>query len=364
MEYPLAVKRFYLAIEQAKEYGLLGKNILDRGFDFDVEVRRGAGAFVSGEETALIASIEGKMSEPRPRPPFPAVKGLWGKPTNINNVETWADIPVIILKGAKWFGSIGTPASKGAKVFSLAGKVFNTGLVEVPMGITLRRVIFDVGGGMPNGKKFKAVQTGGPSGGFIPESLLDLPVDYESLTQAGAIMGSGGMVIMDEDNCMVDVAKYFVDFLRNESCGKCTPCRQGLPTLLQVLSNITNGKGKEGDIELLQEICETLKDAALCGLGQTAPNPVLSTIKYFRDEYELHIREKRCPAHVCRGLIRYVVDEEKCLKDGHGCDVCRKNCPDNAIVGELNYAHRINPDLCTKCGLCHELCRFEAISVE
>jgi NADH:ubiquinone oxidoreductase subunit F (NADH-binding)/(2Fe-2S) ferredoxin/NAD-dependent dihydropyrimidine dehydrogenase PreA subunit len=364
MEYPLAVKRFYLAVEQAKEYGLLGKDIFGTGFDFDIEVRRGAGAFVSGEETALIASIEGKLSEPSPRPPYPAEKGLWGKPTNINNVETWANVPVIILKGAKWFSSIGTETSKGTKVFSLAGKVFNTGLIEVPMGITLRKVIFDIGGGIPNGKKFKAVQTGGPSGGFIPESLLDLPVDYESLTEAGAIMGSGGMVVMDEDNCMVDVAKYFVDFLRNESCGKCTPCREGLPTLSKILTDITEGRGKEGDIELLQEICETLKDTALCGLGQTAPNPVLSTIRYFRDEYEAHIKEKRCPARVCRELIQYYIDEEKCVKDGRGCDVCRKNCPENAISGELNRAHTINPELCTKCGLCFELCRFNAIKIE
>ncbi|MCP2520216.1 NADH-quinone oxidoreductase subunit NuoF [Candidatus Aminicenantes bacterium AC-335-B20] len=364
MEYPLAVERFYIAVQQAKEYGLLGKDILGTGFDFDIEVRRGAGAFVSGEETALIASIEGKLSEPRPRPPYPAEKGLWGKPTNINNVETWANIPVIILRGAKWFSSIGTKTSKGTKVFSLAGKVFNTGLIEVPMGITLRKIIFDIGGGIPNGKKFKAVQTGGPSGGFIPESLLDLPVDYESLTEAGAIMGSGGMVVMDEDNCMVDVAKYFVDFLRNESCGKCTPCREGLPALSKILTDITEGRGKEGDIELLQEICETMRDTALCGLGQTAPNPVLSTIRYFRDEYEAHIKQKKCPARVCRELIRYFIDEEICVKEGHGCDVCRKNCPENAISGELNRAHRINPELCTKCGLCFELCRFNAIKIE
>jgi NADP-reducing hydrogenase subunit HndC len=364
MEYPLAVKRFYLAVQQAKEYGLLGKDIFGTGFDFDIEVRRGAGAFVSGEETALIASVEGKLSEPRPRPPYPAEKGLWGKPTNINNVETWANIPVIILRGAKWFSSIGTKTSKGTKVFSLAGKVYNTGLIEVPMGITLRKIIFDIGGGIPNGKKFKAVQTGGPSGGFIPESLLDLPVDYESLTEAGAIMGSGGMVVMDEDNCMVDVAKYFVDFLRNESCGKCTPCREGLPVLSNILENIIKGKGEEGDIELLQEICETMRDTALCGLGQTAPNPVLSTIRYFRDEYEAHIKEKKCPAHVCRDLIQYYIDEERCVKEGHGCDVCRKNCPENAIIGELNHAHKINAELCTKCGLCYELCKFNAIKIE
>ncbi|MFQ6083229.1 MAG: NADH-ubiquinone oxidoreductase-F iron-sulfur binding region domain-containing protein [Candidatus Aminicenantia bacterium] len=364
MEYPLAVKRFYLAVEQAREYGLLGKNIFGTNFDFDIEVRRGAGAFVSGEETALIASIEGKLSEPRPRPPYPAEQGLWGKPTNINNVETWANIPVIILKGAKWFSSIGTETSKGTKVFSLAGKVFNTGLVEVPMGITLRKVIFDIGGGIPNNKKFKAVQTGGPSGGFIPESLLDLPVDYESLTEAGAIMGSGGMVVMDEDNCMVDVAKYFINFLKNESCGKCTPCRESLPTMLKILTGITEGKGKEGDVELLQELCVTLKDTALCGLGQTAPNPVLSTIRYFRDEYEAHIKEKKCPAHVCRELIRYYIDEEKCVKKGHGCGVCRKNCPEDAISGEKNQAHTISLDLCTKCGLCFDVCRFNAIKIE
>lgn len=365
MEYPLAVKRFYIAIEQAREYGLLGKDILGTGFNFDVEVRRGAGAFVCGESTALMASLEGRVGEPRAKYIHTVEYGLWNRPSCLNNVETWVNVPVIILKGAKWFTSIGPGdvtdnpwgGSKGTKVFSLAGKVHNTGLVEVPMGITLRKIIFDIGGGIPNDKKFKAVQTGGPSGGFIPESLLDLPVDFDRLTEVGSMMGSGGMVVMDEDNCMVDIAKYFINFLKGESCGKCVPCREGIRNMLTILTNITEGRGKEGDIELLEELSEWMKAAALCALGSSAPNPVLSTIKYFRDEYEAHIRNKKCPAGVCKELIQYSIDREKCT----GCMACIKVCPEDAIRGEKKKPHTIDQNKCIKCGTCYDICKFNAI---
>jgi NADP-reducing hydrogenase subunit HndC len=371
MEYPLALKRFYIAIDQAREYGLLGKDILGKGMDFDIEVHHGAGAFICGEETALINSIQGLVGEANAKYVYPAQSGLHGKPTIINNVETWANIPQIILRGAKWFSSIGTDAvegvkggSKGTKVFSLVGKVNNTGLVEVPMGITLREIIYDIGGGIRDNKKFKAVQTGGPSGGFIPESLLDLPVDYEELTKVGSMMGSGGMVVVDEDNCMVDMAKYFLDFVQSESCGKCIPCREGTKRMLDVLEKITNGEGEEGDIELLEELSYTIAETSLCALGGTAPNPVLTTIKYFRDEYEAHIKEKKCPAKVCKPLIEYVIDENICADKGHGCGVCKKNCPDDAITGESKKAHHIDPQKCTKCGVCYDVCNFNAINIE
>lgn len=359
-EYPLAVKRIKIAIEQATEYGLLGKDILGTGFDFEVEVVRGGGAFVCGEETALMASVEGRVGRPSTRPPFPVEKGLWDRPTNINNVETWANIPIIILKGADWYSTLGTEKSKGTKVFSLVGKINNSGLVEVPMGIPLRKIIFDIGGGVPGGKRFKAVQTGGPSGGCIPEELLDLPVDFEALTQAGAIMGSGGLIVMDENTCMVDVALYFVSFLAEESCGKCTPCRVGLQRMKEMLTAITEGRGEEGDLERLENLARTIQDGSLCGLGQTAPNPVLSTLKYFRHEYEAHIRDQSCPAGVCKPLITYLIDVEKCT----GCGVCLKACPVGAITGERKQPHRIDQALCTKCGSCMEVCRFEAIVVE
>ncbi|RKY89972.1 NADH-quinone oxidoreductase subunit NuoF [candidate division KSB1 bacterium] len=357
-EYPLALKRISIAVEKAKDYGLLGEDILGSGFDFDLKIVRGGGAFVCGEETALMQSIEGKVGRPTPRPPYPAQKGLWGKPTNINNVETWANIPVIIARGGDWFSRIGTETSKGTKVFSLVGKVNNTGLVEVPMGITLREIIYNIGGGIPNGKKFKAVQTGGPSGGCIPEELIDLPVDYEQLTKAGAIMGSGGLIVMDEDTCMVDVAKYFVSFLEDESCGKCVPCRSGIRRMREILTRITQGKGKEGDIELLEELAETIKKASLCGLGQTAPNPVLSTIRYFRDEYEAHIKKKRCPALVCKDLIIYRIIPEKCT----GCRRCVQVCPTGAITGPKAQPHNLDASKCIKCGACYEVCRFDAIA--
>jgi len=356
-EYPIAVKRLEIAINQARERGLLGKNILGTGFNFDIFLRLGSGAFVCGEETALLASIEGRRGEPRPRPPFPALQGLWGKPTLINNVETYANIPPIILNGADWFASIGTERSKGTKVFAIGGKINNTGLVEIPMGTTLREVIFEIGGGIPNGKKFKAVQTGGPSGGCIPASLLDMPIEYDTLTQAGSMMGSGGMIVMDEDNCMVDIAKFFLTFTQDESCGKCPPCRIGTKRMLEILERITNGEGKEGDIELLENLAKSIKDSALCGLGQTAPNPVLSTIRYFRDEYEAHIKEKRCPAGACKALIKYEVDPQKCK----GCGLCVKVCPVGAISGERRQPHVIDKEKCIKCNSCFDRCPFGAI---
>ena len=358
-EYPIAVKRLEKAIEQAHEYGLLGNNIFGTDFNFDIHIRLGAGAFVCGEETALMASIEGKRGEPRPKPPFPAIKGLFESPTNINNVETLGNIPQIILKGADWFKSIGIPTSTGTKVFALGGKINNTGLVEVPMGIPLRTIIEDIGGGCPNGKKFKAVQTGGPSGGCIPASMLDISVDYDSLTKIGAMMGSGGMIVMDEDNCMVDIARFFLDFTVDESCGKCTPCRVGTRRMLEILERITQGKGEEGDIEKLETLAENIKSSALCGLGQTAPNPVLSTIKYFRDEYEAHIKEKRCPAHHCQALLNYRITDA-C----RGCTACARKCPVNAISGNVKEQHVIDQQKCIKCGNCMATCKFGAIIKE
>ena len=355
-EYPIAVKRLEKAIEQAHEYGLLGENIFGTGFNFDIHIRLGAGAFVCGEETALMASIEGRRGEPKPKPPFPAVKGLFESPTNINNVETLGNVAQIILKGADWFKSIGTERSTGTKVFALGGKINNTGLVEVPMGIPLRTIIEDIGGGCPNGKKFKAVQTGGPSGGCIPAALLDTPVEYDTLTAIGAMMGSGGMIVMDEDNCMVDIARFFLDFTVDESCGKCTPCRIGTRRMLEILERITQGKGEEGDIEKLQTLAENIKSSALCGLGQTAPNPVLSTIKYFRDEYEAHIREKRCPAHHCQALLNYEITDA-C----RGCTACARKCPVNAISGNVKERHVIDTSKCIKCGNCMATCKFGAI---
>ncbi|MGQ9524102.1 MAG: NADH-quinone oxidoreductase subunit NuoF [Armatimonadota bacterium] len=358
-EYPLAIKRLKIAIAQAREMGLLGKNILGSGFDFDIDLRLGAGAFVCGEETALIQSIEGKRGMPRPRPPFPAVSGLWGKPTLINNVETWANIPAIITNGPEWFASIGTETSKGTKVFALAGKVNNTGLVEVPMGTTLRQIIEEIGGGIKGGKKFKAAQTGGPAGGCLPASMLDTPVDYESLTRAGSIMGSGGLIVMDEDTCMVDVARFFLEFTQDESCGKCVPCREGTKRMLEILTRITQGQGQPGDIEKLERLGRTIKRASLCGLGQAAPNPVLSTIANFRDEYEVHIYEKRCPAHVCSGLLTYSILEDKCV----GCGLCRRNCPVQAISGSPRQPHVIDVERCIKCGECLRRCKFGAVQL-
>ena len=355
-EYPIAVKRLQVAIGQAEDYGLLGDNILETGFSFHLNIRLGAGAFVCGEETALMHSIEGKRGEPTTRPPFPAVKGLFEKPTMLNNVETYANIPQIILKGADWYSSIGTEKSKGTKVFALGGKINNTGLVEVPMGTTLRTVIYDIGGGCPNGKKFKAVQTGGPSGGCLPESLLDTPVDYDNLIAAGSMMGSGGMIVMDEDNCMVDIARFYMEFIVDESCGTCTPCRIGTKRMLEILKRIVDGKGEEGDIEKLEELANTIKNTALCGLGQTAPNPVLSTLRFFRDEYEAHIKEKRCPAHHCKNLLQYVITD-KC----RGCTACARVCPAGCISGEVKKQHTIDPKKCLKCGSCMEKCRFGAI---
>jgi len=359
-EYPLAIARLKQALKQVREYGLLGENIFDSGFNFDIEIREGAGAFVCGEETALIASIEGRVGRPRPRPPYPAEKGLWGKPTNINNVKTWATVPCIMNKGADWYSSVGTETSKGTMIFSLVGKINNTGLVEVPMGITLKEMIYGIGGGIPDGKKFKAVQTGGPSGGCIPAELIDLPVDYEELTKTGSIMGSGGMVVMDEATCMVNVAKFFLIFTMDESCGQCTPCREGIERMLDILTDICEGRGKEGDIELLEELAHAIVDGSLCALGGTAPNPVLTTIRYFRDEYEAHIKEKRCPAHVCRTLIQYFIDEEKC----NGCGLCLKQCPEGAVIGELKKPHTIDQSKCSKCGICYTSCKFEAMTVE
>lgn len=359
-EYPIAVKRLKHAINQAREYGLLGKNILGTGFNFDLDVRLGAGAFVCGEETALMRSIEGKRGEPRPRPPFPANQGVFEKPTLLNNVETYANITQIILNGAEWFASIGTEKSKGTKVFALGGKINNTGLVEIPMGTTLREVLFDIGGGIPNGKKFKAAQTGGPSGGCIPASHLDIPIDYDSLTSIGSMMGSGGLIVMDEDNCMVDIARFFLEFIVDESCGKCAPCRIGTKRMKEILDRIVEGKGEEGDIEKLEQLGAMIKESALCGLGQTAPNPVLSTIRYFRDEYEAHIKEKRCPAGACKGLMQYTIIADKCKS----CGICAKNCPASCITGEKKVPYVIDNSKCVKCGACMEKCPFGAIELK
>jgi NADH-quinone oxidoreductase subunit F len=359
-EYPLAVENVTLAISQGRRMGLLGKKILGSKFSFDIHISKGAGAFVCGEETALIASIEGRVGEPRQRPPFPATRGLWGKPTTINNVETWGNVPVIIEKGPDWYAEIGTKGSKGTKIFSLVGKINNTGLVEVPMGISLREIIYDIGGGIPGGRAFKAVQTGGPSGGCLPAEMLDLPIDYESLTQAGSIMGSGGMIVMDDKTCMVDVAKYFLNFLRDESCGKCVSCREGTQRMWEIVQEITEGRGKSGDIELLEALAVATKDASLCGLGQTAANPILSTLRYFKDEYEAHIKEKRCPAGVCKALIRYVVIPDKCT----GCLACKNACPQDAIRGVLKGVHLIDQEKCIKCGACLEACKFEAVETQ
>jgi len=359
-EYPLAVLNASLALEQAREYGFLGGKILGSDFDFDIEICKGAGAFVSGEETALIAAVEGRPPEPRLRPPYPVESGLWGKPTDINNVETWANVPWIIKSGADTYAKIGTSGSKGTKIFSLVGKINNTGLVEVPMGMTLREIIYDIGGGIPGGKEFKAVQTGGPSGGCIPKDLLDLPIDFESLSEAGSMMGSGGMIVMDERTCMVDVARYFLSFLMEESCGKCTSCREGIEAMHSILVDICEGKGKGSDIELLYEIAEAVKAASLCGLGTTAPQPVLSTLRYFRDEYEAHIESKKCPAGVCKELITYHIDQGKCT----GCMLCARNCSVQAISGEKKQPHSIELEKCIKCGACAEVCRFDAVIVE
>jgi len=358
-EYPIAVSTLNIAIDQARNLGLLGKNILGSGFDFDLEVRMGAGAFVCGEETALMASIEGNRGEPRPRPPFPAVKGLFGKPSNINNVETYANVPQIILKGAEWYSSMGTEKSKGTKTFALAGDVKHTGLIEVPFGITLREIIFDVGGGIKDDKGFKAIQTGGPMGGCLPAEYLDLPVDYEELAKAGSIMGSGGLVVMDEETCMVDIARFFMEFTQDESCGKCTPCRVGTRRILDILERICEGKGKDGDIETLEMLCREIKETSLCGLGQGAPNPVESILKHFRSEYEAHIYEKKCPSKVCKSLIRYEIIDGTCT----GCTVCARNCPVNAISGERRQTHVIDPDVCVRCGICMQVCNFNAIEI-
>ncbi len=356
-EYPIAVERLKIAIEQAREYNLLGKDIFGTGFDFDIDLRLGAGAFVCGEETALMTSIEGKRGEPRPRPPFPAQKGLFGKPTILNNVETYANIPQIILNGADWFASMGTEKSKGTKVFALGGKIHNTGLVEIPMGTTLREVIEEIGGGIPNGKKFKAAQTGGPSGGCIPAEHFDIPIDYDNLISIGSMMGSGGLIVMDEDDCMVDIAKFFLEFTVEESCGKCTPCRVGTRRMLEILTKITKGQATMEDLDKLEELCYYIKNNSLCGLGQTAPNPVLSTLRYFRDEYEAHIKEKRCPAGVCKALLSYVIDRDKC----RGCTLCARTCPAGAIIGSVKNPHIIDTEKCVKCGACMEKCKFGAI---
>ncbi|MBN1346370.1 MAG: NADH-quinone oxidoreductase subunit NuoF [Phycisphaerae bacterium] len=356
-EYPIAVRNATRAIEQAEQYGLLGQNILGSGFHFELTVKTGAGAFVCGEETALIASLEDQMGTPRPRPPFPAQSGLWGKPTNINNVETWANVSLALRRGAEWYASVGTEKSKGTKVFSLVGKVRNTGLVEVPMGISLRELVFDIGGGPLPGRKIKAVQIGGPSGGCIPAHLFDLPVDYESLTQAGVIMGSGGLIVIDDATCMVDIAKYFLSFLAEESCGKCVPCREGIPRMLDILTAICEGRGDERDLVLLAQLGRVVKHASLCGLGQTAPNPLLSSLRYFQEEYEAHIREHRCPAGVCRALIHYEIDPETCT----GCGLCMKECPQDAISGERKQPHQIDQDKCVMCGLCFDVCQCSAV---
>ncbi|MBI4654353.1 MAG: NADH-quinone oxidoreductase subunit NuoF [Nitrospirae bacterium] len=359
-EYPLAVERLTLAINQARKKGFLGKNISDTGFSFDIKIKLGAGAFVCGEETALIVSIEGQRGMPRAKPPFPVYKGLWGKPTIINNVETLANIPYIIRNGAQWYSSYGTEKSKGTKVFALTGKIKNTGLIEVPMGITLREIIYDIGGGIEGGKAFKAVQTGGPSGGCIPVDMLDLNVDYESLAKAGSIVGSGGMIVLDEDDCMVNVAKYFLQFTQSESCGKCVPCRIGTKRLLEILDRITKGLGKVDDIEILEKLSSDVKATSLCGLGQTAPNPVISTLKYFRDEYETHIKDKKCPAKVCKDLLTYFIMEATCT----GCVACMRACPAGAITGEKKKPHVINQEICIKCGACFDVCKFKAVEKE
>jgi NADH:ubiquinone oxidoreductase subunit F (NADH-binding)/Pyruvate/2-oxoacid:ferredoxin oxidoreductase delta subunit len=368
MEYPLAIQRLTHAIKEARRYGLLGKNILGSGFSFDVRINRGGGAFICGESTALMASLEGRSGEPRAKYVHTVEKGLWDMPTNLNNVETWANVPVIIDKGAEWFAGLGTDTSKGTKVFSLVGKVNNTGLVEVPMGITLREILFDIGGGVKGKKKFKAVQTGGPSGGCLVVdleetgkkgsfNLIDLPVDFDRLTEAGSMMGSGGMIVMDEDDCMVDVAKYFLSFLKEESCGKCVPCREGIRHMLTVLERITNGTGTEADLDLLEELAETIAEASLCALGTQAPNPILSTLKYFRSEYESHIRDKKCPAGVCKALISYSIDANACT----GCTLCAKNCPSHCISGETKKPHSISVASCIKCGICYDVCKFDAV---
>ncbi len=356
-EYPIAVKRLQIAIDQAHEYGLLGNNIFDSGFSFDIELRLGAGAFVCGEETALMTSIEGKRGEPRPRPPFPAVKGLFGKPTILNNVETWANVPRIILNGAEWFSSVGTEKSKGTKVFALGGKIKHTGLVEVPMGTTLREIVDEIGGGVPNGHKFKAAQTGGPSGGCIPAEHFDVPIDYDNLIAIGSMMGSGGLIVMDDTTCMVDIAKFFLEFTVDESCGKCTPCRVGTKRLYEILDKITKGNGTMEDLDHLERLCYYIKDNALCGLGQTAPNPVLSTLRYFRDEYIAHVVDKKCPAGVCKALLNYHIDSDKC----RGCTLCARNCPAGAISGTVKQPHVIDTSKCIKCGACMEKCKFGAI---
>ena len=357
-EYPIAVHRLQIAIKQAREYGLLGKNIFGTDFSFDIDLRLGAGAFVCGEETALMTSIEGHRGEPRPRPPFPAVKGLFQKPTILNNVETYANVPQIILKGAEWFSSMGTEKSKGTKVFALGGKINNTGLVEVPMGTTLREIVEEIGGGIPNGKKFKAAQTGGPSGGCLPAQYLDIPIDYDNLISIGSMMGSGGLIVMDEDTCMVDIAKFFLEFTVDESCGKCTPCRVGTKRLYEILDKITRGEATMEDLDKLEELCYYIKNNSLCGLGQTAPNPILSTLRYFRDEYVAHIKDKTCPAGVCKHLMKYTIDPDKCK----GCTLCARNCPVGAISGTVKQPHVIDSAKCIKCGACMEKCRFGAIS--
>ena len=359
-EYPTAVKRLNIAIEQAHEYGLLGDNIFGTGFSFDIGLRLGAGAFVCGEETALMNSIEGKRGEPRPRPPFPALKGLFQKPTILNNVETYANIPQIIVNGPEWFASMGTEKSKGTKVFALGGKIHNTGLVEIPMGTTLREIVEEIGGGVPNGKKFKAAQTGGPSGGCIPAEHLDIPIDYDNLLSIGSMMGSGGLIVMDEDTCMVDIAKFFLEFTVDESCGKCTPCRIGTRRMLEILEKITKGQATMEDLDKLEELCYHLQSNSLCALGQTAPNPVLSTLRYFRDEYIAHIVDKKCPAGVCKDLLQYKIDPDKCK----GCTLCARTCPADAIIGKVKEVHMINPEKCLKCGACMEKCRFGAIYKE